>query len=303
MPRQSRDLKKERANSLSQKKPSLTDKIKGFYILIRPRYTLFVAFVAFAGMFIPTGKISTEYLLPLLVITLHYMAICIKDDIEDYEVDLKLDKGRPLVKSLVSIKEAYTAWISLHLLALPLALFVSEKFFIVMAVYITIGVLYAQKPFRISDRGILGNLFFSWFSVQLPFLGGVLAVDKLDFRIVAISVLLWVWIFIVDLLKDFLLVDHNRLETRISFVMQLGIMKASKLYSLFSLIYIVVYPLVFWVFRLNIIYLGFASFIAIWLLIVTLQLLRGPTKHPKMLIRSYFALPPLIVMSFIFGSL
>ncbi len=303
MPKQSKDSKKKNAKSLPQKRSSLADKIKGFYILIRPRYTLFVALVAFAGMFVPNGKISTAYLLPLFVITLHYMAICIKDDIEDYEVDLKLDKGRPLVKSLVSIKEAYTAWISMHLLALPLALFVSVKFFALMAVYITIGVLYAQKPFRISDRGIWGNLFFSWFSVQLPFLGGVLAVDKLDFRIFTISLLLWIWVFIVDLLKDFLLADHNRLETRISFVMQLGIVKASKLYSLFSLIYIIVYPLVFWMFGLNIIYFGIASFVAVWLLIVTVQLLRSPTNHPKLLIRSYFALPPLIVISFIFGSL
>ena len=114
---------------------SLIKKIRGFYILARPRYTFFVVLVAFAGMVFETRSISYSVILPLFIIGLHYIAVCIKDDIEDYEVDLKLDKGRPLVQKSVSLREAYSAWIGLHLLSLPLALFVNMYFFILMALY------------------------------------------------------------------------------------------------------------------------------------------------------------------------
>lgn len=308
MPKQNKSskLKDRRTKNINKKRSTtgkVANKIKGFYILIRPRYTLFVILVVFAGLFIASGKVSVSYIVPIFVIALHYMAICVKDDIEDYEVDLKLDKGRPLVKGMVSIQEAYSVWIGLHLLALPLSLLVSNIFCITMALFILIGVVYAQQPFRFSDRGVFGNLFFVWFSVQLPFLGGALAVNGLNVRVIVISFLSWIWVFIVDLLKDFLLSEHNRLETRVSFVMQMGASKASKLYSVLSLLYILGFPLAYWALNLNLFFFSLASIVAIWLAYVSVKLLRNPLEHKTLLIRSYFLLPPLIVISFIIGSI
>jgi 4-hydroxybenzoate polyprenyltransferase len=147
-------------------------KFKGFWLMIRPSYTVFVLLVAFAGMFFATRRIDLSFLLPLLVIGLHYIAVCIKDDIEDREVDRIIGKTRPLVQNLVSLKEAYVGWLLLHILAVPLSLIVGFYFFLIMIFYIPIGIIYTQRPLRVSDKSLLGNVFCGrWMSVALDHIG------------------------------------------------------------------------------------------------------------------------------------
>ena len=277
-------------------------KFRGIAMILRPEYTLFAVMAGIAGMAFGKGGFHASFILPAIVMTLHYMAACVKDDLEDLEVDRRLDRKRPLVVGVLSMHEAYALYVTLHLLALPLSLLVSLRFCVLMALYIPIGIIYAQKPFRVSDRGLLGNIFFAGFTVALPFVGGAVATNSLSLDTVLLTSMLWLWVSTVDALKDFFLVERNIQEDRESFVLTLGVDKASKLYGLMSLLILILGPIPYFAFSLNVFYLVLITCAGIWIFTISALLLSG-YAITRQLQLTYFIVPPLIILSVIVGAI
>jgi len=275
-------------------------KFRGIVMILRPEYTLFAGIAGIAGMVFGKGGFYLSFILPAFALTLHYMAVCVKDDVEDLEIDRRLDRRRPLVVGVLSMKEAYTLYAILHLLALPLSWFVNLRFFALMALYIPIGITYAQKPFRVSDRGLLGNIFFVGFTVALPFVGGAVATNSLSLGTVLLASMLWLWVSTVDALKDFFLMERNLQEDRESFVLTLGVDKASKLYSLMSLLILILGPIPYFAFSLNVFYLVLITCAGIWIFTISALLLSGYAITTQLQL-TYFIVPPLIILSVIVG--
>ena len=287
-------------------KTPILQQVRGFVVLMRPEYTLFVGFVIFAGMFLALGGTNRTFILPLIVTVLHYSAICIKDDVEDYDIDVRLDRSRPLVEGSVSIKVARWSWIIFHGLALPLAWLVNLPFFILMLTYPFIGIAYSIEPLRISDKGVWGNIYFVGFSLSLPFIAGVVAIQGASIRLelLFVAFCLWLWGLTIDFLKDFIQLDRNKQENRTSFVLQLGKAQATKLYAIFTLSYYLVFPIPIFFLELNFLYLIIMGIIAMWLLFSTSALLRDYTNGTQWLVKShtYALLPLLMLLGLVVGS-
>lgn len=294
--------------SIGNPEMTLPDKVKektrGVYMIVRPEYTALAVGVAAVGMMYASKTIQLWYLIPLTAIMLHYMAVCVRDDIEDYEYDKQFRKNRPLVQKYLSEPQASTLWLCLHLIAVPLSLLVSVEFFVVMLFYIPSGILYSRLPYRISDRGLLGNICYVGFTVFLPFIGGAIAVGKLSPTIIAFGLVLWLWGLVIDLLKDFRYLERDKRETRTSFVLKLGSVRASRVYSVVTLAYLMLFPVVYYIFELNLLFLFITTIVALWLMYVTIQLLSRDLINIENLLRvSYNVLPALILLSIVLGSL
>lgn len=255
-------------------------------------------------MWFSSGNLSADMIMPLLIVSLHYSAICVKDDIEDYEIDKMIDLSRPLARGSTTMVEAKVLWILLHVVALGLSFInFNPYFFVLMLFYIPIGIVYTSLPLRISDRGVSGNLFFIWFTVFLPFIAGAISINSLTNKSLIVALILWIWVVIIDFLKDFFNYDRNQKEPRVSFVTKLGLPGGSAIYCLLSYIVILGFPVVAIMLELNWLFTIMMSGISLWLILVTVHILRNTVLSQKFLKTTYFFLPFVMPLSFVLGEI
>jgi len=286
-------------------KMSVVSKAKGVLLLLRPSYALFAALWVWAGMFFVERdfELSPHYVLPPLIMFLHYMGACVKDDIEDRDIDRLIDPSRPLVVGSVSLGAATAIWILLHAIALvPAYVFVNTAFFLTTIVYVGVGVwAYTTEPLRLSDRGFLGSAFFSLSTIAMPFFTGVIASRGVTMQAVLLALMLWVWAFSIDVLKDFFKEESNKKEKRRTFVLTSGATKAGKLYGLLMLSVVLLVPIAYYAFPLN---LGFALFmggVGLWMAVLGALLASNPVRTLGLSRITYYVAPVLMWFSLAVG--
>lgn len=284
---------------------SVISKAKGVILLLRPGYALFVACWVWAGMFFVERHFepSLHHVLPLLIMFLHYMGACVKDDIEDRDIDRRIDPSRPLVVGFVSLAEARAIWLLLHGIALvPAYVFVNAAFFWAVIIYVVVGVwAYTTEPLRLSDRGFLGSAFFSLSTIAMPFFTGVIASKGVTMQAVLLALMLWVWAFSIDILKDFFKEESNKKEKRRTFVLTYGATKAGRLYGLLMLCVVLLVPIAYYAFPLNWLFALFMGGVGLWMAVLGALLASNPVRTLGLSRITYYSMPLVMLIGLISG--
>jgi len=147
-------------------------KARAWAEIIRPGNSIVIGMGALTGYFVSGGHNLLEALLLALSAALIGAAGNVINDYFDVGPDTVSKPWRPIPSGRISLEEARSAWASLTLTGLIIALFVSLKCFFIALVAALL--LYAYS-WRLKRLGLPGNVVIASLSLLVIIYGGVVA--------------------------------------------------------------------------------------------------------------------------------
>jgi len=254
-------------------------KIGSFYLLTKPLTAIIPLTALVVGTVVATESftMSLEIISGCISLLIVFMGSCVIDGIGDREIDRQFHPNEPLVtkskSGKVSVGSATALTILLFAIGLSVAfVMLGAKFVLVMTIFPVLAILYSIKP-RITDWGLIGNLTFIFFSVSLPFLAGVVIVDKILPITIFTSIILLLLGTGLDLVKDFVKYYEDKETKRRSILETLGVNTGTKFIAMSSIFPYILSPVLLVLLNLSIVSLFFMIVLCFLLIVLSGELM------------------------------
>ena len=174
-----------------------TSQLKNYIVLIRPINFIITFCVVIVGAILCANEVYSIYIILMAAISAALIAAAgnIINDIYDKESDKINHPERPIAKEIISINEAWAAYLVLTLAAILISVFINQVAF---AIVVLTSILLYLYSIRIKKILLLDNITVAYLTGLAFVYGGVAVNNVIDAFIPA------VFAFMINLIRELL---------------------------------------------------------------------------------------------------